>query len=235
MSRVVVPWKPLAANAATAAVRGAGPGVRLGARCRPCPPAPLLLTPLRRRDHSKQALSRRQRRGPSRRSDHVQRTRRQDGASSPAPAGASGWASPSGWSTRAPGSASPPASPRRWTRRWPRSAGRTHAIGGRRARPTTPTTARRRSTPDDRDVRQPRPAGQQHRHQPGRTGRWSSSTSTPPARSSRSTCSRALAWVQEAHRAWMGEHGGAVVNVSSVAGRAGRRRASRCTAPARRC
>lgn len=28
----------------------------------------------------------------------------------------------------------------------------------------------------------------------------------------------ALAWVQEAHRAWMGEHGGAVVNVSSVAG-----------------
>ncbi|WP_110240740.1 SDR family oxidoreductase [Nocardioides gilvus] len=28
----------------------------------------------------------------------------------------------------------------------------------------------------------------------------------------------ALAWVQEAHRAWMKEHGGAVVNVSSVAG-----------------
>src|ERR671914_478851 len=29
-------------------------------------------------------------------------------------------------------------------------------------------------------------------------------------------CLAALAWVQQAHRAWMGEHGGAVVNVSSV-------------------
>ena len=28
----------------------------------------------------------------------------------------------------------------------------------------------------------------------------------------------ALAWVQSAHRAWMGEHGGAVVNVSSISG-----------------
>ena len=28
----------------------------------------------------------------------------------------------------------------------------------------------------------------------------------------------ALAWVQEAHRAWMGEHGGAIVNISSVSG-----------------
>jgi NAD(P)-dependent dehydrogenase (short-subunit alcohol dehydrogenase family) len=28
----------------------------------------------------------------------------------------------------------------------------------------------------------------------------------------------ALAWVQEAHRAWMAEHGGAVVNISSVSG-----------------
>lgn len=28
----------------------------------------------------------------------------------------------------------------------------------------------------------------------------------------------ALCWVREAHRAWMGEHGGAVVNVASVAG-----------------
>jgi NAD(P)-dependent dehydrogenase (short-subunit alcohol dehydrogenase family) len=28
----------------------------------------------------------------------------------------------------------------------------------------------------------------------------------------------ALSWVQQAHRGWMGEHGGAVVNVSSVAG-----------------
>ncbi|GAA1760192.1 SDR family oxidoreductase [Nocardioides hankookensis] len=28
----------------------------------------------------------------------------------------------------------------------------------------------------------------------------------------------ALAWVQEAHRAWMGEHGGSVVNISSVSG-----------------
>jgi NAD(P)-dependent dehydrogenase (short-subunit alcohol dehydrogenase family) len=28
----------------------------------------------------------------------------------------------------------------------------------------------------------------------------------------------ALAWVQEAHRAWMGEHGGSIVNVSSVSG-----------------
>ena len=31
-------------------------------------------------------------------------------------------------------------------------------------------------------------------------------------------CLAALAWVQQAHRAWMAEHGGAVVNVSSVAG-----------------
>jgi NAD(P)-dependent dehydrogenase (short-subunit alcohol dehydrogenase family) len=31
-------------------------------------------------------------------------------------------------------------------------------------------------------------------------------------------CLAALAWVQQAHRIWMGEHGGAVVNVSSVAG-----------------
>jgi NAD(P)-dependent dehydrogenase (short-subunit alcohol dehydrogenase family) len=28
----------------------------------------------------------------------------------------------------------------------------------------------------------------------------------------------ALSWVQHAHRAWMGEHGGAIVNVASVAG-----------------
>lgn len=28
----------------------------------------------------------------------------------------------------------------------------------------------------------------------------------------------ALSWVQQAHRAWLGEHGGAIVNVSSVAG-----------------
>ena len=28
----------------------------------------------------------------------------------------------------------------------------------------------------------------------------------------------ALAWVQQAHRAWMAEHGGAVVNISSIAG-----------------
>jgi 3-oxoacyl-[acyl-carrier protein] reductase len=31
-------------------------------------------------------------------------------------------------------------------------------------------------------------------------------------------CLAALAWVQAAHRAWLGEHGGAVVNVSSVSG-----------------
>jgi NAD(P)-dependent dehydrogenase (short-subunit alcohol dehydrogenase family) len=31
-------------------------------------------------------------------------------------------------------------------------------------------------------------------------------------------CISALSWVQQAHRAWMGEHGGAVVNVSSIAG-----------------
>ena len=31
-------------------------------------------------------------------------------------------------------------------------------------------------------------------------------------------CIGALAWVQEAHRAWMKEHGGAIVNVSSVSG-----------------
>jgi len=31
-------------------------------------------------------------------------------------------------------------------------------------------------------------------------------------------CLAALSWVQHAHRAWMGEHGGSVVNVSSVAG-----------------
>lgn len=31
-------------------------------------------------------------------------------------------------------------------------------------------------------------------------------------------CLAALAWTQEVHRAWMAEHGGAVVNVSSVSG-----------------
>ncbi|NES27531.1 glucose 1-dehydrogenase [Micromonospora terminaliae] len=31
-------------------------------------------------------------------------------------------------------------------------------------------------------------------------------------------CLAALSWVQQVHRAWMGGHGGAVVNVSSVAG-----------------
>ncbi|WP_280218155.1 SDR family oxidoreductase [Nocardia neocaledoniensis] len=31
-------------------------------------------------------------------------------------------------------------------------------------------------------------------------------------------CLAALAWTQRAHKAWMGEHGGSVVNVSSVAG-----------------
>lgn len=30
-------------------------------------------------------------------------------------------------------------------------------------------------------------------------------------------CIAALSWIQQAHRIWMGEHGGAVVNVSSVA------------------
>ena len=31
-------------------------------------------------------------------------------------------------------------------------------------------------------------------------------------------CLAALSWVQQAHRAWMGEHGGSIVNVSSVGG-----------------
>ncbi|HYB82089.1 MAG TPA: SDR family oxidoreductase [Mycobacterium sp.] len=31
-------------------------------------------------------------------------------------------------------------------------------------------------------------------------------------------CLAPIAWMQQAHRAWMGEHGGAVVNVSSLAG-----------------
>lgn len=31
-------------------------------------------------------------------------------------------------------------------------------------------------------------------------------------------CLAALSWTQQAHRAWLGEHGGAVVNVASVAG-----------------
>jgi 3-oxoacyl-[acyl-carrier protein] reductase len=31
-------------------------------------------------------------------------------------------------------------------------------------------------------------------------------------------CIAALSWVQEVHRAWMGEHGGAIVNVSSLSG-----------------
>jgi 3-oxoacyl-[acyl-carrier protein] reductase len=30
-------------------------------------------------------------------------------------------------------------------------------------------------------------------------------------------CIAALSWVQQAHRVWMGEHGGAIVNISSVA------------------
>jgi 3-oxoacyl-[acyl-carrier protein] reductase len=31
-------------------------------------------------------------------------------------------------------------------------------------------------------------------------------------------CLAPISWIQQAHRAWMGEHGGAVVNVASVAG-----------------
>jgi 3-oxoacyl-[acyl-carrier protein] reductase len=31
-------------------------------------------------------------------------------------------------------------------------------------------------------------------------------------------CLSPISWIQQAHRAWMGEHGGAVVNVASVAG-----------------
>ena len=31
-------------------------------------------------------------------------------------------------------------------------------------------------------------------------------------------CLAALSWVQQVHRSWMGEHGGSIVNVSSVAG-----------------
>lgn len=31
-------------------------------------------------------------------------------------------------------------------------------------------------------------------------------------------CIAALSWVQQAHRAWLGQHGGAVVNVASIAG-----------------
>lgn len=31
-------------------------------------------------------------------------------------------------------------------------------------------------------------------------------------------CLAALSWAQRAHRAWLGEHGGAIVNVSSIAG-----------------
>ncbi|MDQ2796387.1 MAG: SDR family oxidoreductase [Actinomycetota bacterium] len=31
-------------------------------------------------------------------------------------------------------------------------------------------------------------------------------------------CIAALSWVQQAHRAWLGEHGGSVVNVASIAG-----------------
>jgi 3-oxoacyl-[acyl-carrier protein] reductase len=31
-------------------------------------------------------------------------------------------------------------------------------------------------------------------------------------------CIAAVSWLQQVHRAWMGEHGGAVVNVASVAG-----------------
>ena len=48
-------------------------------------------------------------------------------------------------------------------------------------------------------------------------------------------CLGALAWVQEAHRAWMAEHGGA--DRQHLLGLRGPspRRASRCTAPPRRC
>jgi 3-oxoacyl-[acyl-carrier protein] reductase len=31
-------------------------------------------------------------------------------------------------------------------------------------------------------------------------------------------CLAPISWIQQAHRAWMGEHGGAIVNVASVAG-----------------
>ncbi|MFE5284882.1 SDR family oxidoreductase [Nocardia sp. NPDC056611] len=31
-------------------------------------------------------------------------------------------------------------------------------------------------------------------------------------------CLAAISWVQQAHKAWMGEHGGAIVNIASIAG-----------------
>ncbi len=47
-------------------------------------------------------------------------------------------------------------------------------------------------------------------------------------------CLAALSWTQQVHKAWMAEHGGAVVNVSSVAGSVPRPE-SASTARARRC
>jgi NAD(P)-dependent dehydrogenase (short-subunit alcohol dehydrogenase family) len=48
------------------------------------------------------------------------------------------------------------------------------------------------------------------------TGRRSASR--PARKIVEVNCLAALSWVQQAHRAWRGEHGGSVVNLSSVAG-----------------
>ena len=103
-------------------------------------------------------------------------------------------------------------------RRGGRAARRTGARDGRRRQGRRRRAPARHRGPHRRDVRQPRPARQQHRHQPGIRTAHASSTSARPARSSRSTASPRSSWVQQAYAAWLGEHGGAVVNVASIAG-----------------
>ena len=170
-------------------------------------PAPL--------NHSKQALSHPAMSGhPRRRNACTDSQARRP--SSPEPAAASGWASPSGWSPRARGSASPPASRRRWTRRSPPSAARTTRSPWP-ATPTTPTTG-------------PRPSSARIEAF-GSADLLVNNAGINPVygplieldldaarKIVEVNCLAALAWVQEAHRAWLAEHGGAVVNISSVAG-----------------
>ena len=118
---------------------------------------------------------------------------------------------------RRPGRHHRAASRRRSTRRSRASAGPSMAlaVAGRRRRRRSPGRA-----VQARD-RRPSAASTSWSTTPGSTpctGRWSTSTSAPLARSSRSTASPRSSWVQQVHRAWMEEHGGAIVNVSSVAG-----------------
>ncbi len=147
------------------------------------------------------------------------------------PAAASGWRSPSGSSTRAPRSSSRPASRRPSTRPSPPSVGPSTRWPSPAA-PTTPTTRTRRSH-GHRDLRQRRPARQQHGHQPGLRPPHAARPRRRP-QDPRGQRHRRPVLGPEAPRRLAGEHGGAIVNVASVAGLKPAP-ASRSTARARRC